>query len=80
MCISYIENEEPLEARTDNLYEYQFVCRCQKCVAERGDDDNDDGTSKGKRKAGTECVASGADAKKRGCCVRVECKEAPDAA
>eukprot|EP00123_Amoebidium_parasiticum_P015120 comp22796_c1_seq1/m.35727 comp22796_c1_seq1/g.35727 ORF comp22796_c1_seq1/g.35727 comp22796_c1_seq1/m.35727 type:complete len:416 (-) comp22796_c1_seq1:115-1362(-) len=34
LCISYIEESEPLAARRQALREYLFDCRCEKCVEE----------------------------------------------
>jgi lysine-specific demethylase 8 len=35
LTISYIENDDPLEKRQQDLANYGFVCQCTKCEAER---------------------------------------------
>jgi hypothetical protein len=35
LTISYIDQDLPLEEREDELYSYQFVCQCKRCVEER---------------------------------------------
>lgn len=35
VTISYIDSDADLAERTEELRDYGFVCRCQKCAAER---------------------------------------------
>jgi hypothetical protein len=34
ICVSYIEEEQPLEERRADLFDYGFVCACSRCQAE----------------------------------------------
>ncbi|KAK3268112.1 hypothetical protein CYMTET_23368, partial [Cymbomonas tetramitiformis] len=50
LTISYIENDAPLEERRRELEEYQFVCRCAKCVGEERKAVSKKEDTKGKKK------------------------------
>jgi len=35
LCISYLDEDSDLAARTKELAEYQFTCQCERCQDER---------------------------------------------
>lgn len=42
LCITYIDVAQSLEARQEDLTEYQFVCQCRRCVANDSEEEEPD--------------------------------------